>query len=71
MDEDEDEVFENGEGLEDETEEEMEGEEMDEEMDDVNGDFSQTGASFPVLEPSFKSMKGFTNNTPGMLGTDL
>ncbi|KAJ5291285.1 hypothetical protein N7478_000536 [Penicillium angulare] len=64
MDEDEDEVYENGEGLEDETEEEMEGEEMDEEMDDVNGDFSQTGASFPVLEPSFKSAMGFNNKTP-------
>ncbi|KAJ6109513.1 hypothetical protein N7486_001748 [Penicillium sp. IBT 16267x] len=60
---DEDDISENEEELEDGTEEETEEDdmdEMDEEMDDANGDYSETGSAFPVLEPSLKSMMGLT-----------
>lgn len=67
---DEDDTSENEEELEDGTEEETEEDdmdEMDEEMDDANGDYSETGSAFPVLEPSLKSMMGLTGRAQGML----
>lgn len=66
----EDDISENEEDLEDGTEEETEEDEMDEmdeEMDVTNGDISETGSAFPVLEPSLKSMMGFTGRAQGML----
>lgn len=66
----EDDFSENEEDLEDGTEEETEEDEMDEmdeEMDVTNGDISETGSAFPVLEPSLKSMMGLTSRAQGML----
>ncbi|KAJ5627825.1 hypothetical protein N7490_010053 [Penicillium lividum] len=59
----EDDAFENEEQLEDGTEEEMEQDEMDEEMDHTNGDVSEGGSGFPVLEPSLKSMTGLSGRS--------
>lgn len=65
---DEDEVFEDEDGLEDEEEEEeLEDEEMDETMDEVNGDgASGTGCAFPTSEPSLKSAVTFTGKPQGL-----
>ena len=60
---DEDEAYENEEGLEEDVGEEDE----DEEMDDVNGDAaSETSSAFPVLEPSLKSVMGLTTKSQGL-----
>ncbi|KAJ5937803.1 hypothetical protein N7454_004145 [Penicillium verhagenii] len=61
---DEGQSFESGDELEEGTEEEMEEDEMDEEMDDVNGEISETGSGFPVLNPNLKSMMSFASGAP-------
>ncbi|KAJ5917431.1 hypothetical protein N7466_010985 [Penicillium verhagenii] len=61
---DEGQSFESGDELEEGTEEEIEEDEMDEEMDDVNGEISETGSGFPVLDHNLKSMMSFASGAP-------
>lgn len=62
---DEDEMYDEEEELEEDEVDEDEA--MDETMDDVNGDGgSETASAFPALEPSLKSVVGFSGRTQGL-----